>query len=93
LKTVVPNRGPHTYTPSFQPAEKAVLDRGARSSVQAPQAVGVSPSASQTPMAVLVDLVGEEVSARKVWTNSPSMATSLAQTLHSDLYNKPSTVF
>lgn len=48
-----------------RPAERAVLGRAARSSAQAQQAAGASPSASQTPMAVLVDLAGEEASARK----------------------------
>lgn len=48
-----------------RPAERVVLDRAARNSAQAQQAVGVSPSASQIPMAVLVDPAGGEASARK----------------------------
>lgn len=70
---VVP--GPGTYQKplhhmsSFQPAERAVLGRAARSSAPVHQAAGALPSASQTPTAVLVDLAGEEASARKVCTN------------------------
>lgn len=48
-----------------KPAERAVLDRAARNSAQAQQAVGVSLSASRIPMDVLVDLAGGEASARK----------------------------
>lgn len=48
-----------------RPAERVVLDRAARSSAQAQQAVGVSPSAYQIPMAVPVDLAGGEANARK----------------------------
>ena len=51
------------------------MGRAARSSAQAHQAAGASPSASQTPMAVLVDLDGEEASARKVRTNPPSVVS------------------
>lgn len=68
----MPSRS-QTLGASFQPAERAVLGRAARSSVQAHQAAGASPSASQTPTAVLVDLAGEEASARKVCINLPSM--------------------
>lgn len=57
--------------PAFQPAERAILGRAARSSAQVHQAAGASPSASQTPMAVLVDLAGEEASVRKVCAHPP----------------------
>lgn len=60
---------PLHHMASSQPAERAVLGRAARSSAQVHQAAGASPSASQTPTAVLVDLAGEEASARKVCTN------------------------
>ncbi|KAB0391161.1 hypothetical protein E2I00_016913, partial [Balaenoptera physalus] len=56
-----------------RPAERAVLGRAARNSAQAHQAAEASPSAFRTPMAVLVDLAGEEASARKVRTNPPSV--------------------
>lgn len=72
---------PHTR---LQPAGRAVLGRAARSSAQAHRAAGVSPSASQTPTAALVDLAGEEASARKVWTDLPRQpATSWTWSLHS----------
>lgn len=48
------------------------MGRAARSSARAHQAAEVSPSASRTPTAVLVDLAGEEASARKVRTDLPS---------------------
>lgn len=64
------------HAPYFQPAERVVLDRAARNSAQAQQAVGVSPSASRIPMAVPVDLAGGEASARKVWTKPPTVGIS-----------------
>lgn len=48
------------------------MDSAARSSARAHRAAEVSPSASRTPTAVLVDLAGEEASVRKVWTDLPS---------------------
>lgn len=48
-----------------RPAGRVVLDRAVRNSAQAQQVVEVSPSASRIPMAVPVDLAGEEASARK----------------------------
>lgn len=71
--TLGPNRGLYPHIPSFQPAERAVLGRAARSSAQARQAAGASLSASQIPMAVLVGLAGEEANAKKVCINPPSM--------------------
>lgn len=63
------------------------MDRAARNSAQAQQAVGVSPSASRIPMAVPVDLAGGEASARKVRTKPPSVDISVPDP---DLKTRPS---
>lgn len=94
-----PDRGPYLQIPSFQPAERAVLGRAARSSAQARQAAGASPSASQIPMAVLVGLAGEEASAKKVHINllstvpDPESQPKVDPNPHSgpDFHTKPST--
>lgn len=70
---------PVYHTPYFQPAGRVVLDRAVRNSAQAQQVVEVSPSASRIPMAVPVDLAGEEASARKVWTKSPPVGNKSAR--------------
>lgn len=65
------------HTTCVQPAERVVLGRAARNSALAPQAVGVSPSASRIPMVVPAALAGGEASARKVCTSSPPMGVSV----------------
>lgn len=75
------------------------MGRAARSSAQVRQAAGASPSASRTPMAVLVDLAGEEASVRKVCTHHPPWAPTqedrpqpdLDPLPGPDLHTKPST--